>query len=261
MSPSGTERGRPPAGPAPVFLTAQWRNLVLLSYEVDPAILARRVPSGTELDSFGGRAFVSLVAFQFLHTRVLGVAVPFHRDFEEINLRFYVRRAAADEVRRGVVFLKEIVPRAAIAWVARRIYHENYIALPTRSECALPAAGGAGSGSLRYEWRQGGDWSHAFAEVRGAGYTPDPASLEAFITEHHWGYAAQPDGGTLEYQVEHPRWQVWRASRSELACDVGALYGAEFVGPLSRPPASALVADGTRVVVRRGVRLPAPGAR
>ena len=255
MSPGAAASGRPPAGPAPVFLTAEWRNLVLLSYEVDPALLAPRVPWGTELDSFGGRTFVSLVAFRFLRTRVLGVPVPFHRDFEEINLRFYVRREAAEGVRRGVVFLQEIVPRPAIAWVARWIYHENYVALPTRSECRLPGAGGADSGSLRYEWRQGGVWSRALAEVTGAGYTPDPASLEAFITEHYWGHAAQPDGGTLEYQVEHPRWRVWRASRSELACDVAALYGAEFVVPLSRPPASALVADGSPVVVRRGVRL------
>src|SRR6187455_2734884 len=112
------------------FLTAEWRDLVMLNYEVDPAILLDLVPAGTELDLWQGRTLVSVVDFRFLRTRVLGLAIPWHIDFEEVNLRFYVRREASEGLRRGVVFVKEIVPRRAIAWLARLLYNENYVALP-----------------------------------------------------------------------------------------------------------------------------------
>ena len=103
------------------FLTARWVDLAMVNYEVDPALVRALVPAGTELDLWSGRCLVSVVGFQFLETRVLGLALPFHRNFEEVNLRFYVRRTVGDEARRGVVFVKEIVPRRAIAWmVAKR---------------------------------------------------------------------------------------------------------------------------------------------
>ena len=117
----------------PVFLTAEWRDLVMLNYAVDPAILVPHVPNGTELDTWEGTTFTSLVAFSFLSTRVKSLPIPFHRDFEEINLRFYVRAKGPEGWRRGVVFVKEVVPRLAIASVARWLYNENYVACPTRS--------------------------------------------------------------------------------------------------------------------------------
>src|SRR5262245_30634025 len=111
-----------------VFLTAEWRYLAMINYQVDPSILQASVPAGTELDQWRGRTFVSLVGFLFLKTRVLGLRIPFHENFEEINLRFYVRRRGAEGWRRGVVFIREIVPRQAIATAARIFYNENYAA-------------------------------------------------------------------------------------------------------------------------------------
>jgi len=238
---------------ARAFLTAEWRNLVMLNYEVDPQLLRSHIPRGTELDSFAGRTYVSVVAFQFLNTRLLGIPIPFHRHFDEVNLRFYVCRNAPDGRRRGVVFIKEIVPRAALAWIARRVYNENYVALPMRS-CVELSEPTQGTRTAGYEWRHGDRWHRIVAEVRGAPSTPEPNSLESFITEHYWGYSVQPDGSTIEYRVEHPQWRVWRAARAELACAVAQVYGEEFVGPLSRPPASAFVAEGSAVVVRKGTR-------
>jgi Uncharacterized conserved protein (COG2071) len=113
-----------------VFLTAEWRALAMLNYEVDASLLRHFVPAGTELDCWQGKTLVSLVGFRFLKTRVLGIPIPFHRNFDEVNLRFYVRRAEATEVKRGVVFIREIVPRRAIAAVARAFYNERYLALP-----------------------------------------------------------------------------------------------------------------------------------
>lgn len=234
-----------------IFLTAEWRHLVMLNYAVDPALLRPLVPAGTELDRWEGTTFVSMVGFLFLRTRVLGVPVPFHRDFEEVNLRFYVRRRGPEGWRRGVVFVKEIVPRRAIAWVARTVYGENYVALPMAH--TLPA----GDGTLEYRWRHAGGPCALRATIRGEPDPLAPGSEAEFIAEHYWGYARQRGGGSVEYRVEHPRWRAWRAESAALEGDMAALYGRDFAGPLGSAPSSAFVADGSDVVVRRGVRLPA----
>jgi uncharacterized protein YqjF (DUF2071 family) len=235
-----------------MFLRAGWYHLTMLNYPVEPAILRRYVPTGTELDLHGGRAYVSVVGFLMLDTRVLGVPVPFHRDFEEVNLRFYVRRRDGGDWRRGVVFIKEIVPRRLIAWVARRLYNENYVAMPMRHHGALPGATSAG-GTVRYEWYHASRWNALTAEMTGQPVALVPGSEEEFITEHYWGYCRQRDGSTIEYRVEHPPWRVWTAASARLDCDVAALYGPEFAPFLHAQPTSAFVAEGSPVGVRRGL--------
>jgi uncharacterized protein len=230
-----------------VFLSAEWRNLIMLNYEIDPGLLAAYVPRGTELDLWQGRAFVSLVGFLFLHTRVMGAPIPFHRNFEEINLRFYVRRRGPEGWRRGVVFIKEIVPRWAIAAVARVLYNENYVARPMRHRNERS--------SFEYRWRETGGWHRIFAETKGDAAYPHPESEVEFITEHYWGYARQRGGGVMEYRVEHPQWKVWAASNAGVEGDVAEVYGRPFVDVLSARPASAFVADGSAILVRKGRRL------
>ena len=236
------------------FLTARWMHLVMLNYEVPPAVLAPFVPHGTALDTFDGRTLASMVGFRFLDTRVLGVPVPFHRDFDEVNLRFYVRRVVDDEVRRGVVFVKEIVPRAAIAWIARVVYQENYVALPMSHDVEL--SGDAPRAT--YGWRLGDRAYRLEARASGAPFLPGPDSEECFISEHYWGYAAQRDGSTVEYRVTHPQWRVWSVGDAVFEGDVAALYGAAFAPHLTGAPSSAFLAEGSAVTVMRGVRLPRP---
>lgn len=233
------------------FLTGAWRSLVMLNWEVDPAILHPYVPRGTELDAWQGRTFVSCVGFMFSETRVMGIPVPFHTVFEEVNLRFYVGREGPEGWRRGVCFVREIVPRWAVAALARAVYNERYVALPMRHQVALGEAGG----SVEYGWRLGGKWCSVGARVSGAPKPLVAGSEEEFITEHYWGYAAQRDGGTVEYKVEHPSWRVWTADDARLDADVAALYGAEFAAPLATPPSSAFVADGSPIIVRRPKRI------
>jgi uncharacterized protein YqjF (DUF2071 family) len=235
------------ASPPPVFLTAEWRSLVMLNYAVDPAVLAPYVPRGVKLDLWEGEALVSMVGFLFLQTRVLGVPIPFHRNFDEVNLRFYVRRPESAGGQRGVVFISEIVPRLAISLVARGLYNEPYRAMPMRHRIA--------DGDYAYSWKFGGHWQTLGASVRGEAQPITPGSAPEFIFEHYWGYTRQRDGGTVEYQVEHPRWRVWTAECSHLEVDVAALYGPQFVPALSAPPRSAFVAEGSPVLVRRGVRV------
>src|SRR5256885_2985033 len=199
-------------------LRAEWRYLVMLNYDVDPAVLHALVPKHTVLDTWNGRAMVSVVGFRFLRTRVLGVLIPLHRSFEEVNLRFYVRHTTASgDVRRGVVFVRELVPRVAIAMVARLAYNEPYWSVPMRSR--VPRAELEDSGRVTYEWRTGSRWQHVGPMASGPPSLPSPISEESFIAEHYWGYTRQRDGGPVEYEVAHPRWRIWPASAPSLDAD------------------------------------------
>ena len=238
------------------FLTAEWRHLAMLNYPVDREVLAPFVPAGTALDTYQGVAYLSMVGFLFLKTKLLGVAVPFHQDFEEVNLRFYVRRLAEDGWRRGVVFIKEIVPKLAISAVARICYNENYVMLPMRHRVDPPNDGRPGS--VEYTWKSGARWDQLQLKTQGSPFRPAPGSLEEFITEHYWGYTAQKDGGCLEYQVEHPPWRIWRAAETILDCDATALYGEAFRSALEAKPASAFLAEGSPVTVHAGTRATPP---
>ncbi|MDE2702131.1 MAG: DUF2071 domain-containing protein [Chloroflexota bacterium] len=240
MAVTGGQPGRP-------FLTAEWRDLAIVNFEVDPEMLERFVPNGTELSLWRDRCFVSLVAFRFLNTRLLGVPVPFHRDFEEMNLRFYVSRTVGDELRRGVVFIKEIVPKRAVTLVARAVYNENYHTVRMRHEVR--------SGFARYEWRAGRRWSNLAVQASGPARIPDVDSETSFVAEHHWGYVIQRDGATVEYRVERPRWRVAPASVVSWQVDARSMYGDVFAASLDRDPASVFLAEGSAVSVGRSRRL------
>ena len=231
------------------FLTAEWRWLAMANYAVDPALLLPRLPAGLELDLFDGVSMVSLVGFRFLDTHLLGVAVPFHRDFDEVNLRFYVRRRVADGWRRGVVFVRELVPRWALAAVARTAYGEPYSAVPMEHRTQ-------GDGRhVEYRWRWSGSWCALGMETGPSWTHPAPGSEMAFITEHFWGYSGGPGRGTREYEVEHPPWRVRAADRVTTTGDLAALYGRELGEALARPPRSAFLAEGSAVTVRRPTRV------
>lgn len=229
------------------FLTAQWRDLVLVNYEIDPALLRDRVPRGIELDFHEGRTFVSVVGFRFLDTRVLGFAIPFHRDFPEVNLRYYVKREVNGEVRRGVVFLRELVPLPAIAWVARWLYNEPYRTVSMKSEVVPPTKERRGRAAHRF--RANGIDYGVSAEFEGEPRPLVHGSLEEFIAEHYWGYGTRRDGSLVEYQVEHPPWRAWRAESFEVVGDLGAYYGEPFVATLRAAPTSVFVAEGSEVSV------------
>ena len=188
-----------------------------------------------------------VVGFRFLQTRVWRVAFPFHGNFEEVNLRFYVRRKAEDGWRRGVVFIKEIVPRFAIAYAARRFYNENYVALPMGHKIDAHSA--------EYSWRFRGRRNRIKVSTSGDSRELIVGSEAEFITEHYWGYSRQPDGSTMEYQVEHPRWNVSDAIETELECDVSGLYGEPFKEAICGKPCSAFLAEGSPVTVYCGTRL------
>jgi uncharacterized protein len=234
------------------FLSAKWRNLAMANYVVPPEILKDFVPAGTELDLFHGRCYVSLVGFMFLKTKLLGLPIPFHQNFEEVNLRFYVRKKNAEGWVRGVVFIKEIVPRWAIAFVARQVYREPYVTMKMSNFIKITEGGveqlktqNSALKVVKYTWG-----NHAISLKTTAESLPiAEGSEEEFITEHYFGYTRWDSETTKEYEVQHPRWFVNPVLDYEINCDFGGLYGERFAYLKDEKPYSVLLAEGSEITV------------
>ena len=219
----------------------------MANYAVDPALLERRLPGGTELDLQEGLCLVSLVGFIFLDTRVLGLPIPFHVNFEEVNLRFYNKRVADGEVRRAVCFVKEIVPRFAIATVARVVYGEPYECWQmdhTRTER-----------EVSYSWEKADCKNNLKVEIGESLGVPDSGSHGEFIIEHYWGYTDRGGGRVDEYKVEHPKWELFSVVNEQIDVDFGKTYGDEFAFLANEKPYSVLLAKGSEVAVYKGKRI------
>jgi len=230
------------------FLTAEWRKLMMANYVVPPEVLQPYVPAGTELDFWNDKCYISLVGFMFLNTQVMGFKVPFHRDFAEVNLRFYVRRKGPEGWRRGVVFIQEIVPKPAIAWVANKMYGEKYVTHRMRHRWDLNSLGNTFSYAWK-PWFSAGKWFQMSAQTKPLPH-PIPKGSEAeFITEHYWGYANVGGKSTHEYQVEHPRWDTYEVESYQIEGDFTRLYGPSLGAQLIRNPDSVFVAEGSEVAI------------
>jgi uncharacterized protein YqjF (DUF2071 family) len=230
------------------FLTAKWLDLVMANYAVEPELLREFVPAGTELDLFDGTCFVSLVAFKFFDTRILNLRIPFHVDFLEVNLRFYVWRETADEIRRGVVFIKEIVPRFAISLVARAFYGEPYETWKMRLDEIE-------NERFAYSWSKRGTTNCVSAEKGASLGVPPENSHGEFIIEHYWGYTRRGAFRTDEYKVEHPKWNLFEAKNPETEVDFGFTYGENFAFLTKEKPHSVLLAEGSHIAVYKGEKL------
>ena len=219
----------------------------MANYEIEPPLLADFVPNGVSLDLHDGKCFVSLVAFMFLDTKVLRVFVPFHVNFEEVNLRFYVKREMEKEIRRGVTFIKEIVPRFAIAKVARTFYGEPYEAWKMSHEKS--------GNDLRYDWWKGENSYHIKLEIGENTGVPKENSGGEFIIEHYWGYTKRGENRTDEYKVEHPKWELYAIEDYEIKADFGKLYGAKFAVLNAQKPSSIFMAKGSEIAVYKGAKI------
>lgn len=236
---------------ATTFLQAEWRNLIMANYTIDPHLLRPYLPCRTELDFFNGNCYVSLVGFLFANTKVRGISFPFHTNFEEVNLRFYVRSKEGDKWRRGVVFLKEIVPRRMISFIANSLYGEKYATHPMRHHCFSDSEGL----HVGYEWKVNGRWNHLRVLAEAEGSIAEEGLEESFITEHYWGYTHINAGCTGLYEVEHPVWKLRKVKSFEVLCDTERLYGPSFVESLSKPPSSVFLCEGSAVQVLSGSKI------
>jgi uncharacterized protein YqjF (DUF2071 family) len=244
-------------------LTAHWRDLLLLNFRAPVAAIEPFVPAGTEPDMHEGQAWLSIVGFRFRDTRLFRVRFPRHVDFDEINLRFYVSRTVGAELRRGVVFIREIVPRRAVTLIANRWYNENYVTRPMRSTINIAGGSLAPGDTLEYAWRSNSSlfrfrspqarWNRIAACVAAPLALPPAGSLDEFLVEHYWGYVR--GGQTREYRVAHPAWRVASANNVVWDCDLPATYDTPLAQYLAVPPANALIAEGSRVEIFAGRRL------
>lgn len=234
-----------------VFLTAKWRNLLMANYAIDPAVLQSYVPGGTELDSFEGIHYISLVGFLFQDVKLRGFAIPFHTTFEEVNLRFYVRYKEDNAWKRGVVFLKEIVPRRAISFVANTLYKENYATHAMKHYWKQDEE----NMEVAYYWKTGSEWNYIKAVAEKGARFAAPNSGEAFITEHYWGYTFINAKYSGAYQVAHPAWKIHAVKNYDIHCNAALLYGAQFAAALAQAPRSVFLAEGSPIQVYKGVRI------
>lgn len=226
------------------FIAAEWRKLIMANYEIDPSILKKYLPAGTELDTWENKHYVSLVGFMFINTKVLGLKIPFHTNFPEVNLRFYVKYLVEGKWKRGVVFINEFVPRSAITFVANKLFKERYITFPMKHAWAMGE-----KLSIGYYWKKNNQWNKIEAITHSIPNDINTSSKEEFITEHYWGYSAINKRKTGEYEVQHPRWQVYSVENYSIECDFASLYGNDFAVLNQKKPSSVFLAEGSAVSI------------
>ena len=227
------------------FLSARWENLIISNYEVDADVLKPYLPKGVELDFYNNKTFVSLVGFMFKQTSLFKIPIPFLGTFEEINLRFYVKRVDGDTIKRGVVFINETVPYKVVAWLANRLYKEHYIAIPTKNIIAVANA----VKNVKYEWKINKAWNHIAVKAAAENEKMLPGSIEEFIFEHYYGYTKISDQLSQEYKVNHPRWQVNKVIDYSIDCDFKSMYGNDFSFLSNHQPHSVIIAEGSPITV------------
>lgn len=227
------------------FLHARWENLIMANYAVDPAVLLPYLPKGVDLDYHQGQCYVSLVGFMFTNTEIFGAPIPFYGSFEEVNLRFYVVREVAGQVKRGVVFLNETVPHSIVAWMANKLYKEHYRAVPMQHNVTANERGR----EIQYKWKNGNDWSSIGVHAGNQPIDIANGSTEEFIFEHYYGFSKLSQNTTLQYRVNHPRWQVNEVKDYDINCSFGKMYGDDFRFLNNEQPASVFLASGSKVSV------------
>jgi uncharacterized protein YqjF (DUF2071 family) len=232
------------------FLTANWEKLIMINYEVEENVLLPYVPIGTVLDTFEGKHFVSIVGFLFLNTAVFKVKWPFHTNFEEVNLRFYVKRQEGEKIKRAAVFIKEIVPKRMITWLANSIYNENYERMPMKHSLTQKTK----ENQLEYAFKKNNVWNKILVNYAIEGELAKTNSIEEFISEHYWGYA-KGKNLTTEYEVQHPKWNIHHVIKSDINIDFKTVFGNQFQELNGQNFHSIFVADGSAISVLKGKKI------
>lgn len=227
------------------FLTAEWNDLALINYEIDSKIIEKFVPKGTELDLWNGKCYISLIGFMFENVKVLGIKIPFHINFEEVNLRFYVKRYEDGKWKRGTVFIKEIVPKPAVTLVANTLYKEHYQTLRMRHSRTENEI----SKTFQYQWKKDNKWNSITMQTSKNAITIELNSEAEFITEHYFGYTKYNEKTTIEYEVTHPRWQQFEVIETKVNVDFKNIYGKDFAFLQNLKPASTFLALGSKITI------------
>ncbi len=227
------------------FLSARWENIIMANYSVNPELLMPYLPNGVELDYHDNKTYVSLVGFMFKRTSLFHIPIPFFGTFEEINLRFYVKRVEGNSIKRGVVFINETVPYKSVAWLAKKLYKEHYIAIPTKNNIEITDK----SKSINYQWKINNEWNHIAVNTSNEKKPMLPDSIEEYIFEHYYGYTKINNKLAQEYKVNHPSWLINDIKEYNIKCDFKSMYGDDFAYLNNQRPDSVIIAEGSSVSI------------
>ena len=226
-----------------LFLKANWENIIMANYEIDPQLLIPFLPKGVDLDLFEGKCYISLVGFMFKNTKLFNVPIPKFGTFEEINLRFYVTRKEGNIIKRGVVFINETIPYPIVAWVANKLYNEHYTVVPTKHEIIAEKS----SKKVKFEWLLNKKWNSIAVTSSNTYEKMMRNSLESFIYEHYYGYTKTAENRTEEYKLQHPSWNISEVLAYQIECDFEAMYGKSFSVLNHKKPETVFIAEGSSV--------------
>lgn len=233
------------------FLTANWNYIVMCNFQCDPEMLMPYLPAGCELATFEGEHYISLVAFQFHNTTIFSLPVPFHRNFNEVNLRFYVKHVHPEtgELERGVVFIKEFVTSPLVALTARTFFKENYHTAMVSSEIVFAPEAVDEPQEVSYSWHNRRGEACVAVQTRGGRVDLSTSTEAAFFSEHYLGFTRKSANETLSYRVRHEPWDFWQLSKFEITGNWEEFYNTEFSRVLSEKPRSVFLFDGSPVTV------------
>ena len=226
-------------------MTARWENLIMANYAIDAAKLNEYLPRGVEIDLYQGKAFVSLVGFLFKNSRIFGMPIPLLGTFEEVNLRFYVKRKESNGYKRGVVFINETVPYKPVAWLANKLYKEHYISIPTKHHIETFKS----HKEVEFQWKTTSQWNKIGVEADILLEEIEHGSFQEFIFEHYFGYTRLNDTTSQEYRIRHPRWKVNRVTKYDINCNFAEMYGPAFAELTHQEPEDVFIAEGSNVSI------------
>jgi uncharacterized protein YqjF (DUF2071 family) len=228
-----------------IFLKANWENIIMANYVIEPKILQPFLPKGVELDLYDGKCYVSLVSFMFKKTKLFNIPIPYFGTFEEINLRFYVCRKEGNTIKRGVVFINETIPYSIVAWIANKLYKEHYTVVPTKHKIQTDVH----HKKVRFEWLLDKKWNSIYVEAKTEAVEMKQNSLEKFIFEHYYGYTKVDQNKTEEYKLQHPSWLVHKVIDFRIDCNFKKMYGESFSFLNNKEPDAVFIAKGSAVAI------------
>ena len=223
-----------------IFMTGHWEDLIMVTFEVDKAILEPYLPKDTEIDLFNGKALMSMVAFTFSKVKFFGIKVPFHQQFGQINFRFYAKSKTDDT--KGVVFIKEFAPKPLIASVANLCYNEPYFYKSIRRNKTLK------QGRINMKYSYGNLKIKASAKEKTGKLNPN--TLKHFVVDRYIAYIKSYSGKTVQYKINHRPWELYDATSVTIENDILSLLPKKFK---QAKLLSTCFVDGSFITVEKGL--------
>lgn len=218
-----------------------------MNYIISPEILENYLPAYTIIDYFKGNCFTSLVGFPFRNVEIAGMKIPFYTDFEEINLRFYVKRFDGTTWRKGTVFISEIANKSALKFLANSFLHEKYQTLETRQEIKENSE----LIETKYSWRTWMNWQFLNLISEKPSESVAEGTEAHFIMDRSSGYQKYDTATTNEYGISHPKWNIYPIRSFDINVDFEESFDSNFPVLNETLPHSVILARGSSVAVKQ----------